>query len=471
MLQENWVEKYRPKTLSDVIGNSLVISELREWAQLWEQLHVRAGTKDVPDVRAMILYGKPGIGKTSAVYALANDMGWEIVELNASDTRTKSKIDKIAGFGSRWGTIDNSVRLIVLDEADNLYTRADKGGERAVIDIIRKTRQPIILIANEFYDISYELRSMCKPLKYKSIWAGSITEILKKIAKSENVTYDIGVIEKVTENSGGDLRGAINDLQAICAGKNHITFEDIVTGKRDPDDSVFDALRKIFRAQNIKDAHDATSNIDESPEDFIDWIVENVPDECSNLEELDGAFYRISRAGEFLGRVNKQNYEMWKYANGLMTAGVFASIPSARYSESKKYRKPRIGSYIWNTRNMRTIRDSLARKIGIRCHTSIGFAREHLFPFFELMTTKNVSYAEYIAASLDLSLEEIAFIIDSKPDAPNVVAIYKKAQSILMKDIDYVIESSTEIDERTESEAIIGKYGRAQTNIEDSWGA
>ncbi len=475
MLQESWVEKYRPKTLSDIVGNGPIITELREWAQSWEKSQEKSQTEGrvnaLPDIKAIILYGKPGTGKSSTAYALANDMGWEVSELNASDTRTKLKIEKIAGYGSRNRTIDGSIRLIILDEADNIYAREDKGGERAVIDIIGKTQQPIILIANEFYDISYELRAVCKSLKYRPIWTSSIAEILKKIAKSENVTYDIGTIERITENSGGDLRGAINDLQAVCEGKNHITFTDIVTGKRDPDDSVFDALKKMFRAKNIRDAHDATDNIDESPEEFINWIAENVPDECSNFEELDGVFYRLSRAGEFLGRVKKQNYNMWKYANGIMTAGVFTELRNAKYTDSKMYRKPRIGTLMWNTKGMRFIRDSLARKIGIRYHTSMGFAREQLFPFFELLMRKNESYAKYIAASLELNVGEIAFIINSKPDASNVITIYKNAQSVLRQDSECIIESSVEIDERVENERIIGKYGKAQMTIEDSWGA
>ncbi len=84
---------------------------------------------------------------------------------------------------------------------------------------------------------------------------------------------------------------------------------------------------------------------------------------------------------------------------------------------------------------------------------------------------KNESYAKYIAASLELNVGEIAFIINSKPDASNVITIYKNAQSVLRQDSECIIESSVEIDERVENERIIGKYGKAQMTIEDSWGA
>ena len=83
-----WTEKYRPNSLQEVLGNGKAISELREWAEAWEQ--------DRPVTRAAILYGPAGTGKTSAALALAREMDWEEVEMNASDVRTAGMIDRIA---------------------------------------------------------------------------------------------------------------------------------------------------------------------------------------------------------------------------------------------------------------------------------------------------------------------------------------------------------------------------------------
>ena len=76
---ESWAEKYRPKNLSEIIGNTKTITELKNWATSWGGKMTKKG---------IILSGPPGCGKTSAAIALANDMNWEIIELNASDARS-----------------------------------------------------------------------------------------------------------------------------------------------------------------------------------------------------------------------------------------------------------------------------------------------------------------------------------------------------------------------------------------------
>ena len=88
---ENWTEKYRPRTLGDIIGNHQALAILRNWGRDWRQGTVQK--------KALILCGGPGVGKTSAALALAHDQGWESVELNASDARNESIIRKIALAG------------------------------------------------------------------------------------------------------------------------------------------------------------------------------------------------------------------------------------------------------------------------------------------------------------------------------------------------------------------------------------
>ena len=84
-----WAEKYRPQTLKEIVGNKKAVKDLRTWAEKW--------LPGIPEKRAVILQGPAGVGKTSTAHALAHDMGWEVIELNASDQRTAGVIEKVAG--------------------------------------------------------------------------------------------------------------------------------------------------------------------------------------------------------------------------------------------------------------------------------------------------------------------------------------------------------------------------------------
>ena len=139
-----WAEKYRPEHLADIVGNTTAVRLMADWARSWTSRS-----------KPLILYGKPGIGKTSSVYALARDMSWDVIELNASDQRTAAVIERIAGTGSTTASLTGSSRkLIVMDEADNLQGTADRGGAKAIIECIKNARQPMILIANDIYGLA-----------------------------------------------------------------------------------------------------------------------------------------------------------------------------------------------------------------------------------------------------------------------------------------------------------------------------
>ena len=97
IMEADWTEKYRPKSLSDLLGNSKAITQLAAWANQWD-----IGTP--PKKKAVILVGDPGIGKTSSALALASDMGWVPVEMNASDMRNSASVKNIATRGAIYDT-------------------------------------------------------------------------------------------------------------------------------------------------------------------------------------------------------------------------------------------------------------------------------------------------------------------------------------------------------------------------------
>lgn len=421
-----WAEKYRPRTLGDVVGNRKAVQDLRKWAEEWQS--------GIPEKRAVILYGPAGIGKTSSAHALAGDMEWEVIELNASDQRTAGVIEKIAGSAASMNTFFGGKRLIILDEADNLHGTADRGGMRAISGIIKSTLQPIILIANDIYGLTPTVRNICLEIKFGSVQSRSMVPALKKVCESEGVSCSQEAVLQIAENAGGDFRSAINDLQAAANGKKALEAEDISTAGRDVKENIFKAMQKIFKSTDCKRALESAYGLDESPEDLVHWIDENLPIQYArkdgDLEDIKTGFGYLSKADIYLGRVKKrQNYRMWRYASMLMVCG--AALSKTRpYPGFIKYQQPSLWRRLGQTRSRRDMRDNIASKIGEHSFESMHYSRNNLLGFYSILLKDEASAVE-LTANLGLELEELMYLSGSAKVSKKLQKIYDEAQNLL----------------------------------------
>ena len=236
---ESWPEKYRPKKIEDVVGNTSAIRSIKKWAQDWE--------RDRPSKKGIVLSGPAGSGKTSAAIAIANSMGWEIVELNASDARSAGAIEGVALRGSLFQTFsDEGVfskrKLILIDEADHLYERghqskkrekdySDRGGKKAIIKTLEEGRQPIVLTVNDLYGLTKgpgaKIKRMVTNVKFYPLNTEMVFKSLRKIADNERIKVENNVLDEIAKRAKGDLRAAINDFQSIAQGRDELRLEDI----------------------------------------------------------------------------------------------------------------------------------------------------------------------------------------------------------------------------------------------------
>jgi len=308
----DWAEKYRPARLEDIVGNTTAIRQIAAWAMNWTN-------KSKP----LLIYGKPGIGKTSSAYALANDMGWDVIELNASDQRTAAVIEHIAGVGSVTASLTGSVRkLIVLDEADNLQGTADRGGAKAIIECIRNAQQPMILIANDLYGLSPELRFRCEPVLFKAIPARSIGPRLKYLCASEKITCSDAAIRSIAESAEGDIRSAVNMLYASAIGRDRLEDLQVHTSQKDERVSIFSLITAIFHTTPDDELMRLSYDVDDTPETIEQWIEGNVHLLPTPSAVAEG-YRHLSRADEYLGYTyRRQYYTLWRYATAVMLLGV-----------------------------------------------------------------------------------------------------------------------------------------------------
>ncbi len=402
-MTQPWTEKYHPQTLKEIAGQDKTIVSMAEWAAKWQT--------GKPVKTGLLLYGPPGTGKSSAATALAKDMDWDIIELNASDKRTAKEIERIAGGASTSATLMGASRkrLIVMDEADNIHGNADRGGHPAVTKLLSQTLNPIILIANDKYKIPAGTRQKCLELNFRRLTKQSIVKVLSRVCEAEGIDADPLALNSIAELAENDLRSAINDLQAIAAGRKKLGAEDIVPNKRDRELNIFDAINDLLRAKTCQEARQILWDLDKSPEDAISWIDENIPRMLAEPADLAQVYEMLSRADIFLGRARRKNvYGMWSYASDLMSAGVSMSQEGQR--KYTRIQVPSVGMMFRWTGTKRKLRDGVTGKIAKYCHTSKSEARKHYLPYFATIFRNNKDSASDITERLELEDTEVEFL-------------------------------------------------------------
>ncbi|MGB7808527.1 replication factor C large subunit [Methanoregula sp.] len=307
-----WAEKYRPEHLADIVGNTTAVRLMADWARSWTSRS-----------KPLILYGKPGIGKTSSVYALARDMSWDVIELNASDQRTAAVIERIAGTGSTTASLTGSSRkLIVMDEADNLQGTADRGGARAIIECIKNARQPMILIANDLYGLAPELRLRCEPVQFRAIPARSIAPRLKYICANEKIACSDAAVHEIAESASGDMRSAVNMLYASAIGRESLGGEQVHTSQKDDRVSIFSLVSAVFSKTSDEELMKLSWDVDDTPETIEQWVEGNAHT-IADPGAVERAYRSLARADEYIGYTYRRQYHtLWRYATAVMLLGV-----------------------------------------------------------------------------------------------------------------------------------------------------
>ncbi|MCQ2084889.1 MAG: replication factor C large subunit [archaeon] len=433
MAAEDWTEKYRPQSLKDIVGNPSSAAAMKQWAESWQ--------KGVPQFRALVLMGSPGIGKTSSAEALAREMGWEIVEMNASDQRTGTAIENIAvragnfntfgADGSFHSTRDGEMKLIVLDEADSLYGNADRGAMPAITKLIRNTRQPVILICNDFYEMTRKssiIKTDTLQIQFRKPQARSIETVIKRICARERVIIADEAVAKIAENADGDLRAAIRDLQSLAMGHREITSEMAdVLSERESRSDMFQFMSALFRKRDAAYAKQLLRECDVEPATVALWIEENIPTECANKREMAECFDALSRADVYLGRVSKRMYYgLWSYANDLMVDGIINALKSPKISFDR-IRFPMYLSKMSRSKSTRAMRKSVAMKLGAMIHTSSRTILNESLTFFVALAKQDQEFRVMLVKEGGLEEDELGFLIEAKPESKIVKDTFKLA--------------------------------------------
>lgn len=397
------MEKYRPKKIEDIVGNEEAKATFIEW------LKSKRKTK-----KAVLLYGSPGVGKTALVNAAAKEFGFTIIEMNASDTRSEKAVNEIAKPATSYLALDTFTaeskgNLLFLDEVDGIAGNEDRGGVSAIIDIVEKSRVPVIMAANDpEVDKLRPLKKVCLLIRFHQIRLPLIITLLQKICLLEHVKADFEALEHIAQNSKGDVRSAINDLQSLGEENHVLTLQDTMAlAPRNKDIRMDETLRGFFSAKSVDEASSLLFRSSVDYDEFIMSVSDNLPRRYTNPDELAVAYDYVSQADLFRGRIGTEYWHLLKYFfNDLSKA---AAVAPESYKPFEFISPPiRIISLFW-TKGKRTMLNGICGKIGAQCHVSISKAKHEFVPFIKIMLQKQKSSA--LISWLELTPEEVDFLV------------------------------------------------------------
>jgi replication factor C large subunit len=393
----SWTRKYLPKQLSDIEGHANALQELKKFVT------------DFKKGKALLLYGSSGGGKTSSVYALAYDLGYEIVEINASDTRNAASIDSLLGNATKQASLFAKSKLILVDEIDGITGREDRGGAQSIVKLIASSPYPIILVANDPFSKKFSsLRKKSVLLEFKTRHYETVLKVLKNICKQEKVEFDEEALSMLARRSGGDVRAAINDLQSLAARDKKLTKKEVEEyGDRDRTESIVHALIKVFKTTEMDVALGAFDHVDEDLDKIFLWMDENLPREYTKPADLARGFDILSLADVFKGRIMRwQHYRFYVYCYNLLSAGIALS-KDEKYRNLVDYKQTSRLLKLWFAKQRNAKKKAIAEKIGEKTHTGTKRALQDTLPYLKPVFKKNSKEAEKISAYLDLDKEQV----------------------------------------------------------------
>lgn len=355
-----WSEKYRPKNILEMIGNEEAKESFVNWLGKWIK-----GTKP------LLLVGPPGIGKTTISMLSAKQFGYDLIGLNASDVRSKQRIQEILGpvLGSA-GIFGKP--MIFVDEVDGIHGRSDYGGVEALVEILKEPTVPIILAANS--DTSDKMKAIKKvttTIKFRPLPPRLLRFYLEEILRREGTSLKIGNIIKLVIDSRGDMRSMLNSAQALVTG-----FEPQIDRSFETT-NVEDSINAFFKAKSPDEARAILYSLRIDPREKINAFYSSVITSPISKDLLKEMLDVISEADMLYGKiVRNQEWRLLRYLDPILLCLYKEGAP-IRYSQ---FNLPwdMLNRLRWDGRAIKELATSLAKRMHVSRSTFSTFYLPYL---------------------------------------------------------------------------------------------
>ncbi|KAI3388877.1 hypothetical protein SNEBB_004006, partial [Seison nebaliae] len=266
-----WSEIYSPKNVKEMVGQQgpqSPANKLLIWLRQWNENNLGERQKkkvfksnDGREMKAALLSGSPGVGKTTAAHNIGRILNFDIIELNASDSRSKKLLDKSLGASLESKSIfcemneNKDKKVIIMDEVDGMSGNNDRGGIQELIQFIKRSKVPIICMCNDRQH--QKIRSLvnyCFDLRFHKCRTEQLCQFLQKICEKEQVKCKYETLENIVRNTNNDIRQSIHTLQMYTIDQKTVaSFPSLQMddcAMKDIKFGPFDCMSKIFQYQS-----------------------------------------------------------------------------------------------------------------------------------------------------------------------------------------------------------------------------
>jgi len=317
-----WTELYRPKNFEHLIGNEEVRFNVLKWLVKW-----------FPGAKPLFLIGPPGVGKTTIVKILSSFLNYDLIELNASDTRSGPQLEKLVSPLYNNTSIFGKKILLFVDEVDGIYGREDIGGLEILINIVKASNFPIIFVANANNIRLKNLSKLCKIFKFQHISANLLWMFLNYVLNKQGYSLTCDDKKWIVEKSNGDVRTMLNHAQVKCTGYGMFDREIFKV-------DISDGLNEFFQSKKKDDARKILLSLDgkypdpryglsseERRKDIVNSLFTSIVSSNLEIKNLSVLLDSLSQIDLHVARINKnRNWTLLRYMNNLIVELLYEKI-------------------------------------------------------------------------------------------------------------------------------------------------